>query len=62
MNEVVLHNEIIQEIDLALEKIMTNGNGSKRKSKRDEEQRLEAEADEDSEEYDDNYDGNEWDD
>jgi hypothetical protein len=43
----------VQKIDLALEKIMKNGNDKKSKSKSDEE--------EDENEYDDDYDdGNEW--
>lgn len=58
MNEVVLQDKQVQKIDLALEKIMKNGNSSskkKSKSKADDE-------DDEKEEYDDNYDGNEWDD
>jgi hypothetical protein len=51
MNEVVLQDKQVQKIDLALEKIMKNGNGKKLKSKADGE-----------DEYDDDYDGNEWDD
>jgi hypothetical protein len=56
MNEVVLQDKRIQKIDLALEKIMKNGDSStskKSKSEVDDE-------DEDEEEYD--GDGNEWND
>ena len=60
MNEVVLPDKTIQKIDLGLEKIMKNGNGAATKKKSKKEQQ--AEADEDTEEYDDDYDGNEWDD
>ena len=59
MNEVVLQNKQIQKIDLALEQIMKNGNGTKMKKSKKKQQ---AEADEDMEEYDDDYDGNDWDD
>jgi hypothetical protein len=52
MNEVVLPDEQVQKIDLALEKIMKNGN----------EYTKEVKSDEDEDEYDEDYDGNEWDD
>jgi hypothetical protein len=59
MNDVILQDKDIQKIDVALEKIMMNGNANKRlKSKK----KQKAEADDDTEEYVDDYDGNEWDD
>jgi hypothetical protein len=60
LNNVLLQNDQIQKMDLALEKIMKNGNGSAKKKKSKKEHQ--AEADKDTEGYDDdNYDGNEWD-
>jgi type II secretory pathway component GspD/PulD (secretin) len=61
----VLQNEIVQKLDLALEKMMKNGynnndGSSKTRKKSMKEQKLEA--DEDTEEYDDDYDGNDLDD
>lgn len=56
MNDVVLPDKEIQKIDLALEKIMRNGSNSKNKKSKSEAD------DEDEEEYDDAYNGNEWDD
>ncbi|MGH9986480.1 MAG: hypothetical protein ACRD8W_21265, partial [Nitrososphaeraceae archaeon] len=60
MNEVVLADEKVQQIDLALEKIMKNGSDNNDDNKPDEQRELEAVA-EDTKEFDDNYDGNEWD-
>jgi hypothetical protein len=58
MNEVVLQDKQIQKIDLALERLMKNNGSSSSNSKKSK-----SEAnDEDEEEYDDAYDGNEWDD
>ena len=55
MNDVVLQDEKVQKIDLALEKIMENGIDDKeKKSKLD----SDSEADEDEDEDD----GNEWND
>jgi hypothetical protein len=57
---ILLQNEQIQKMDLALEKIMKNGNGGGNKKKKTKKEQ-QAEADEDSEGYeDDDYDGNEW--
>jgi hypothetical protein len=66
MSNVILQDKDIQKMDLALEKIMKNGNGNdsndtttatKKKSKKE----MQTAADEDSEEYDEDYDGDEWD-
>lgn len=62
LNNVLLQNDRIQKMDLALEKIMKNGNGIDKKKKKSKKEQ-QAEADEDSEGYEDNdYDGNDWDD
>jgi hypothetical protein len=55
MNEVVLQDEQIQKIDLALEKIMENGHGSGNGNKK-------KSDNEDNDEDNNDYDGNEWDD
>ena len=56
LNDILLQNEM----DLALEKIMKNGNGGSNKKKKTKKEQ-QTEADEDSEGYeDDDYDGNEW--
>jgi hypothetical protein len=54
----VLQDERIQKIDLALEKIMKNGNGKgSKKGKAKVEPQPEIE---DEDDYDEDYDGNEW--
>ena len=60
MNDVVLQDKQVQEIDLALEKIMKNdSSSSSKKSKSESESKSEAD---DEDEDDGDYDGNEWND
>jgi hypothetical protein len=52
-NEIVSQDEQIQKIDLALEKIMNNGNDNSSNN---------SSSDDDAEDDDEDHDGNEWDD
>lgn len=63
MNEVVLPDKTVQKMDLALEKIMKDGNGKtkQRKSKKGQQQ-AKVDNDEDTGGYDDDDDGNDWED
>jgi hypothetical protein len=54
LKEIVLQDEQTKKIDLALEKIMQNGNGGSKNS-------MSEANNEDEDEDDDNHDGNEWD-
>lgn len=58
VNNILLPDRTIQKMDLALQKIMNDGNGEGTEKKSKKEQRLEA--DEGTEEYDNDYDGNDW--
>jgi len=57
MNDIVLQDERVKKIDLVLEKIMKNGKGGKKL-----ESKSESDADNAKDDYDNGYDGNEWDD
>lgn len=62
LNEVVLQDEQVQKIDLALEKIMKNGNGhGNKKSDVNANVNVDVDTTNDDDQYDGNYDGNEWD-
>ena len=60
MNDVVLQDKQVQEIDLALGKIMKNDSSSSSKKSKSE-SKSKSEAD-DEDEDDGDYDGNEWND